>query len=327
MDAKVKMALEKAWARGSRKGHMTGLRDFIRWAEGEGIPDEQLFPAPSRILEAYIAQWTGRKGSASTGNKVYGIRAFHIANHLRWEATIQVKYLLEAVKKEVPRGDMQKPRRPVTRNRLEILAEGLDAADPKDAAVRAMAFVAFYAQARLGELLPTTMKPEAFDPKFHPVGIDVGEDASDRGTKLLHLPWTKVKKEKGEDVVIAAQRGHTNPVTALQDHIFLNDIGDDDPLASYLDKDGVRRILTVRAMMARCNELWAEKGLVWLTGHCFRIGGTTFYLLAGVSTDVVKALGRWSSDAFLRYWRSLEHLGILHIEMIAPPRFNSLAEQ
>ncbi|KAF9027718.1 hypothetical protein BDZ89DRAFT_1256909 [Hymenopellis radicata] len=182
-----------------------------------------------------------------------------------------------------------------------------------------MAFVAFYAQARLGELLPSSARTDAFDAKFHPVGIDVGEDASEKGTKLLHLPWTKVKKEKGEDVVVTAQRGRTNPVTALKDHIFLNDIGDDDPLASYLDENGVRKILTGRAMMARCNELWTQKGLVRLTGHCFRIGGTTFYLLAGVSTDVVKALGRWSSDAFLRYWRSLELLSILHIEMIEPP--------
>ncbi|KAF9023809.1 hypothetical protein BDZ89DRAFT_886086, partial [Hymenopellis radicata] len=299
----IRAGLEKSWARGSRKGHLGGLRDYIRWADSQAIHDAHRFPASDAILEAYVAHWVGKKGSASTRNRVYGIRAFHIANRLRWSPSLQVKYLLEAVKKEVPRDDMQKPRMPVTHARLEMLATTLDPSDPKDAVVRAMAFVAFYAQARLGELLPTTARIDCFDGRFNPTGVDVGEDVSSLGSKVLHLPWTKVKKEKGEDVLVAAQRGVTDPVTALQDHIFLNDIGEDDPLASYLDKDGKRRILTVREMMARCNEVWEGRGLVRLTGHSFRIGGTTFYLLAGVSTDVVKALGRWSSDAFLRYWR------------------------
>ncbi len=51
-------------------------------------------------------------------------------------------------------------------------------------------------------------------------------------------------------------------------------------------------------------------------GHSFRIGGTTFFLIKGVNPDVVKALGRWSSDAFKKYWRNLEILGILHIELL-----------
>ncbi|KAF9032662.1 hypothetical protein BDZ89DRAFT_912548, partial [Hymenopellis radicata] len=60
---------------------------------------------------------------------------------------------------------------------------------------------------------------------------------------------------------------------------------------SYLEENGVRRILTVKAMKARCNELWAEKELVRLTEHGFRIRGKASYLLAGISTEVVQVLG------------------------------------
>jgi hypothetical protein len=45
-----------------------------------------------------------------------------------------------------------------------------------------------------------------------------------------------------------------------------------------------------------CNEIWGAAGYPHTTGHSFRIGGTTELLLPGVTVDVVKAMGRWSSD-------------------------------
>ena len=38
-------------------------------------------------------------------------------------------------------------------------------------------------------------------------------------------------------------------------------------------------------------------------GHTFRIGGTTHLLLLGVEPMIVMVIGRWSSKAFLGYWR------------------------
>jgi hypothetical protein len=70
--------------------------------------------------------------------------------------------------------------------------------------------------------------------------------------------------------------------------------------------------------LKRCNNIWSRYGLPTFTGHCFRIGGTTILLLRGVSPYIVKRMGRWSSDAFLKYWRSLEILAPLHAELLAP---------
>ncbi|TFK16523.1 hypothetical protein FA15DRAFT_607129, partial [Coprinopsis marcescibilis] len=64
--------------------------------------------------------------------------------------------------------------------------------------------------------------------------------------------------------------------------------------------------LTKSRFLQRCNQIWSCASYPQVTGHSFRIGGTTELLLAGVPPDVVKAMGRWSSDAFLRYWRSLD---------------------
>lgn len=74
--------------------------------------------------------------------------------------------------------------------------------------------------------------------------------------------------------------------------------------------------LTKRKFIGRCNVIWAQFGFPKSTGHSFRIGGTTELLVAGVPPDVVRMMGRWSSDAFLRYWRSLDMIAPLHAELL-----------
>jgi hypothetical protein len=67
-------------------------------------------------------------------------------------------------------------------------------------------------------------------------------------------------------------------------------------------------LLYKKPFLARCNSILAANGLGRITGHCFRIGGTTELLMVGVHPDAVKKLGRWKSDAFLRYWRKDQDL-------------------
>ncbi|EJD33460.1 hypothetical protein AURDEDRAFT_47802, partial [Auricularia subglabra TFB-10046 SS5] len=74
-------------------------------------------------------------------------------------------------------------------------------------------------------------------------------------------------------------------------------------LFAYRDGDDAVVALTKNAFLSRLNEIWAAAGMQRVSGHCFRIGGTTALLRMGVDTDVVKVAGRWKSDAFLRYWR------------------------
>ncbi|EJD38594.1 hypothetical protein AURDEDRAFT_46176, partial [Auricularia subglabra TFB-10046 SS5] len=74
-------------------------------------------------------------------------------------------------------------------------------------------------------------------------------------------------------------------------------------LFSYRDDHDDLVPLTKRAFVSRLNEIWRAAGMQSVSGHCFRIGGTTALLRLGVDTDIVKMSGRWKSDSFLRYWR------------------------
>ncbi|EJD39324.1 hypothetical protein AURDEDRAFT_41739, partial [Auricularia subglabra TFB-10046 SS5] len=69
------------------------------------------------------------------------------------------------------------------------------------------------------------------------------------------------------------------------------------------DTSGRITALTKNAFLARLNEIWTVCGMQRVSGHCFRIGGTTALLRAGVPPEIVKTAGRWKSDSFLRYWR------------------------
>ena len=76
------------------------------------------------------------------------------------------------------------------------------------------------------------------------------------------------------------------------------------------------RPLTKPVFLQRCNDIWHPLGYPRTTGHCFRIGGTTELLIAGTPPDVVKATGRWSSDSFMRYWRSLDDIAPRYIRRL-----------
>ena len=83
------------------------------------------------------------------------------------------------------------------------------------------------------------------------------------------------------------------------------------PLLAHSTPSGPRMLMKA-TFLARCNQIWTTSGYPGMTGHSFRIGGTTELLTSGIPPDVVKSIGRWSSDSFLRYWRDLETTAPLH---------------
>ncbi|KAJ3710039.1 hypothetical protein C8R42DRAFT_649027 [Lentinula raphanica] len=175
----------------------------------------------------------------------------------------------------------------------------------------AAAVLLFFGQMRAIEALPHSSSINAY-PTFLPRVRDLAEP-NGNGARVLHLPKTKTQQVRGEKVVVTPNRMEVDPVRALRKHLEANKLGPGDPLFAFRNKDGGLDVLLRSAFLRTCNETWSTHGIPRITGHCFRIGGTTHYLLAGISPDVVKTLGRWRSDAFLRYWRNLDQLATIHV--------------
>ena len=76
--------------------------------------------------------------------------------------------------------------------------------------------------------------------------------------------------------------------------------------------------MTRSIFLTRVGKIASECGLPKLPGHGICIGSTLEYLLRGVPFDVVKAKGRWQSEAFKGYLR--KHAQIMAPYMQAEPK-------
>lgn len=167
----------------------------------------------------------------------------------------------------------------------------------------------FYSCARLGEFTVPTLS--SFDPTKHisPILVSDERDRQGRQVKKFALPFTKTSPS-GEDVSWGAQRGVSDPLSAFENHILVNTPPPSGHLFAYKYKNGYRP-LTKRDFLKRLSSAASAAHLSPLQGHSIRIGGTLEYLLRGVPFDVVKTMGRWSSDAFTGYLRK-------HAQVLAP---------
>ncbi|KZV83678.1 hypothetical protein EXIGLDRAFT_625323, partial [Exidia glandulosa HHB12029] len=69
--------------------------------------------------------------------------------------------------------------------------------------------------------------------------------------------------------------------------------------------------LTKHAVQKRLKSAASAAGFTLPPTHSIRIGSTTEYPLRGIPFNVMRAKGRWDSDAFLVYLRR-------HAEIMAP---------
>jgi hypothetical protein len=309
----VNYALEHAWAPSTRAKYANGIQHFISFCNREKIPHSMRLPASEFLLCAFAADSIGLKAGGTIKNDIAAVRSWHIKNNAPWHAGLRLSYVLRGANNLTPATSKRAPRPPISADMLSVLHDNLSLSEPLDSAVFFMATAAFYGQIRLGELLPDSKLKSA--PEHFP-SLSDAKLPNARGSRKVHLPRTKTAGLHGEDIILCRQHGNTDPIAAFENHCSINALAPSSRLASFMSPSGTHTILTKRKFLARCNEIWSSHGFPVSTGHSFRIGGTTHFLLCKVPPDIVKALGRWSSDAFLRYWRSLDLIAPMYIEFI-----------
>jgi integrase len=295
------------WAPKTRVGHRNAKARFVRFCDAFLVPLNERFPVSEAVLCAFAAHRAGRVAGATVRNDLAGLHAYHTLHGLPWPSPPRLRYIVAGVERARPASSRQALRPPVSLPLLRGVHEGTNLNVGLQAAVRACAFVAFYGQYRMGELLPEAISD--FDPRWHPTR------AAFHGgrTPSITLPWTKTTLGAGAVITLAPQpHSRTCPVTAIRDFLKRHPMPRRAHLFAYR-VDGVFRPLTKRVFLAEVNAIASDLGLGRVTGHCFRIGGTTQLLASGVPPDVVKAAGRWASDSFLRYWREHERVLPQHV--------------
>ena len=257
-------------------------------------------------------------GGSTIKNFIYGIRAWHLVHGAQWNIDDnQLQTLLTAGRKLTPSESKKAEKIPWTVNHLSDICKHLNPADPKDAAILACLTTAFWGATRLGEVTVPTL--DSFDPRIHVKFSDLQACVVDRNNleeTVIFLPWTKASKEKGEKIFWAKQHGATDPQSALTNHLNVNNPPDHAHLFAYKHENGFRP-LSRNILITRINRIAKAHNLRTLSPHGIRVGATLEYLLRGVPFDVVKAKGRWQSEAFKGYLR--EHAQIMAPYMQADP--------
>jgi hypothetical protein len=312
----VNRAIQNSWANSTIKRYSGAIRQYILFCDVEQVPEHLRFPADEFILCAFAASSLGRHAGGTVSSRISALKAWHIAHNMEWKGSPRLRYVLNGVRKLAPGSSKRPPRPPINAKMLSQLVESLDLSSPVDAAVAACAATAFWGQCRLGELLPSSSSALVF--ASFPIRSGFKRSLRNPQSCFLHLPRTKTHHQ-GQDIVLVDQRAPINPISLLKNHLRVNNVPSDAHIFSYISADGLS-VLSKTTFLQRCNEVWHLLGYPRATGHCFRIGGTTELLIAGIPPDVVKATGRWSSDAFLRYWRSLDDIAPQYVRFLRTSR-------
>jgi hypothetical protein len=293
-----------SWAEGTRESYGSGLLVFHVFCDIRGIPEVQRCPADPLTIVTFVSSCAGSYAGKTLTNYIYGIRAWHILHGQSWKVQKdELQAALDGAAFLAPQSSKKPKRQPFTSEFIIEIHKRLDLTSPLDAAVFACLTSAFYALGRLGEF--TTSSIKVFDPNIHVKRSDVTLDAEDRhGFRVskVRLPRTKTAHE-GEDVYWAQQADLSDPKAALLNHFAVNDPPLDKHLFAWNHPKLGCRPLTRTAFLKRIGEVTKSFNGLNLKGHSIRIGGTLEYLLRGIPFDVVKSMGRWSSDAFTLYLR------------------------
>lgn len=309
----VDYVINHAWSHSTLDRYDASVKQFFSFCHSRGIAPTGV--VSEDLLCSFAASMAGSRAGGTAAAKIAAVKAWHVQNNLPWMGSSRLKYTLKGTENLRPQESIKPKRPPVSSEMLDVIRNNLDMGSPEDACIWAIVTTSFWSQIRMGEICPKTEKD--FNVALTPTWQQFG-NPNRSGSRTLHLPRTKRGGTKGETVMVSRQRLKLDPIAALENHARVNRCQTTDTVAAFRNASGILMGLTLRRLLRRVTAILAKHKFPRITGHCFRIGGTTELLLQGVPPDIVKLLGRWTSDSFLRYWRSLEIIAPMYVELLKP---------
>jgi hypothetical protein len=151
---------------------------------------------------------------------------------------------------------------------LLILASHLDLSLGLDACCLAATCATMWGQLHLGEILSSWEK--SFKELHIACRSDLSAPFSSNGSCKLHLPFPKVKKNKGEDIIICCQCNLSDPIHALEHHLTINIFAEHLPLFCYISPAGIHCLMHWK-LLTHCNSIWVAAGIPIASGHSFAL--------------------------------------------------------
>ncbi|KAE9405309.1 hypothetical protein BT96DRAFT_784426, partial [Gymnopus androsaceus JB14] len=303
----------------TKEAYGAGLLRFNQFCDMLDISEDQRMPANEHLIVGFLGYHMGKVSGSCAKNWLSALRAWHELKGAPWPADSRLIRFARAGARVSGAIHKRPIRNPISINHMLALFLALKFSIPFHCSIWAVACNAFWGCRRLGEL--TVKSIAAFNPTYHAIRsthilFSRHPDNSPKAVSF-HIPWTKTTKQVGATVTATAQTATLKlfcPFNAMQMHVRANArIPDDFSLFAYVDDHGQPHHMVKSVFLTFCEKIWSDKGFPLVQGHSFRIGGAVELLLAGVSPEVVAAVGGWTSLAFLIYWRRFEDILPVHI--------------
>lgn len=284
------MTIHAHWNNKILQTYNSGLKLLYKFLQYANTPNKHGFPASDDLLASFVTYLSSYKHTSPSRvcSALAGVRAMHILHIAPWNTGILTSTAISGATRlyKTPKLPLHNK---VTLDMLQHLHNGLTLNIPFDCAVWTAALVAFWCQCRLGELLSSSRT--IFDPSLTPSAINYIPSSTAHHSATLTLPSTKTSQTQAVAVTVPRESLPFCPITTINSLLALNP-----PrklsLFSYCDSDNMYYCLTKSAFLSKCNSILTPLGFKQITGHCFRIGGTTHLLLQKVDPKVVQLVGR-----------------------------------
>lgn len=279
------------WSEGTKRTYRTQLNCFQTFCE---LLDLALVPFSADNVCLYIAYLVDVKSFkyCTIVNYLNIIKHLHKANGLEEpiSGNWQIQKVLNGVRRSI--GDAQKGAELMTPRLLLLIKANLDLNSQNDICIWSACLMGFYGLLRPGNFLHSGKYVEHRD-------IQICDVHYHRNGYVIELQWTKTVqfRERKLTIVLPSIVGHPLcPASAIKELLhfhFKRGAKEDAPLLCNL---------SYQMFITRINSILISNDVKQhITGHSFRRGGATWCLRIGMSDSMIKDIGMWKSDAYLRY--------------------------
>ncbi|RLF65967.1 MAG: hypothetical protein DRN30_03015 [Thermoplasmata archaeon] len=291
--------MSNAFAAGTAANLETQISGYKRFCEYFHITEA--LPATPQILTAYITFLArSMKSQRSIQNYLSGVKMFHLlkgADHSAF-GDLSVKLTMRGIGRTLCH--TVKQALPITPIILVSMLDWLDLDDPLDATYWALFLICFFLFLRKSNIVPTSVRGFDAEKQFIRSDFQIS-----KGVMLVNGKWSKTNQtgdRSGGLPVVSVTGSPLCPIVAFKRMCRLLPAPKSAPAFGMM-KNGRYTVLTYSLFQAKLRVLLSAigKNPSLYSTHSFRRGGASFAFQAGIPIELVKTLGDWRSDAYLRY--------------------------
>ena len=286
------LLLSHALAPNTVNTYRTGVNHYFRFCRRFGI---RPMPLSEPVLENFCVSLHWRISAKSIRVYLCGIQLWSTLNGGRVliEHMLRLDYVLRAIRRVQGNSFARPTRTPITWPLMRTICAYIANTEPPfdREMLLAAVLLAFFGLLRVSEY--TSPSPTRADQS----GLAVQDVHIDWARRLAFIHIKKSKTDPfrlGVTIRVGVVAHQLCPVTALFRYLQLRGL-QPGPLFRYSNGRLLTRI-NVFELLTR-----SLPHLPNVNTHSFRRGGATALAAAGVSSDVIRIVGRWKSDAYTRY--------------------------